>query len=89
VFETLFRLIAGRLSDSRMTDAEGVSKISGAGIRLRREVVNYSVYRSPRALHHIVRHVLSGYRSVLRHMSRRASRPRLHASSANGECEND
>ena len=89
LFETALRLFAPRLADSRMTAAKTLLKSQAAGLRLRRKVVDHSVHSSPCALHDTVRNVLSGDRRVFRHMSRRANRPRLHASSANGEREND
>jgi hypothetical protein len=87
VFETLFRLIAVRLSHSRMRAEERMTQISGAGIRLRREVVYYSVYRFPRAPHHTVRNVRSGNRCIFRYVPRRADRPSLKTANAKSQRE--
>ena len=82
VFETLLRLIALRLTDSRM-GCENTAGVSSTGLRLRRERVDHSMDSSPCALDHTVRHVLSGNRRTFRHVPRRADRPSLNAANAN------
>lgn len=53
------------------------------------ERVDYSVHGSSCALHGAVRDILGCVCSALRHVSRRADRPRLNADSGNGEGEHD
>src|SRR5262249_27015233 len=57
--------------------------------RLWSKYTDYCVNGSSCALHGAMRDILSRNRSVLRHVSRRANRSRLNASSANGERQND
>jgi len=77
VFETVFRLIALHLIDSRMAAAKTLPGVSSTGLWLWRERVDHSVHSSPCALHRTVRDVLSGNRRTLRHVPRRANRPSL------------
>ena len=83
MFETVLRLFALRLTDSRMTAAKSLPKPQAPGLRLWRQFVDHSVHRSPCALHHTVRNILSGNRRAFRHVSRRAGRPSLNAANAN------
>ena len=87
MFETVFRLIAVRTTDSRMTAAKSTAEVSGAGIRLGRERVDHCVDSSPCALHHTVRDVLSGNGCIFRHVPRRADRPSLEAANAKSQRE--
>ena len=86
-FETVFRLIALPLIDSRMATAKALPESQTPGIRLWRERVDHSVHSSPCALHGTVRDVLSGNRRVFRHVPRRADRPSLNAANANPQRE--
>ena len=83
----MLRLIARCLIDSRMTAAKALPKSQVPAFDLWRERVDHSVDSSPCALDHTVRDILSGYRSVLRHVPRRADRPSLDAPNANAERE--
>jgi hypothetical protein len=88
VFETVIRLFAPRVSDSRVK-REGL-RIPIRGVRLPSYRVNHSVHRSPCALHDTVRDVLSGNSRAFRHVPRRAGRPSLNAwnaANAKTECE--
>jgi hypothetical protein len=87
VFETVFRLIAFRLTDRRMTAGRSTAEVSGRGIRLGRERIDHSVHSSPCALHYTVRDVLSGNRRIFRRVPRRADRPSLNAANANTQRE--
>ena len=78
----MFRLIALRLSDSRMTAGQKVLLSQSLGLRLWRERVDDSVHRSPCALHRTVRDVLRGNRRAFRHVPRCADRPGLNALNA-------
>jgi hypothetical protein len=87
VFETVFRLIALHLIDSRMAAAKALPESQGTGLRLWRERVDHSVHSSPCALHRTVRDVLSGNRRIFRYVPRRADRPSLNAANANPKRE--
>ena len=87
VFETLFPLIAIRLTDSHITAAEVLPKSLALEIRLWRDRVNNSVHSSSCAFHHTMRDVLCGNRRVFRHVPRRANRPGLNAANANSQRE--
>src|ERR1044072_5996804 len=84
VFETLFRLIAGRLNDSRIMAA---AKSRTPGIRLRRDVVDHGVHSSLCALGHTVRDILSGNRRILRYMLRGANRPSVNTANTQPQRE--
>ena len=75
-FETVFRLIALRLIDSRMAAVKTLPE-SQTRLRLWREPVDHSVHSSPCALHCTMRDVLGGNRRAFRHVPRRADRPSL------------
>jgi hypothetical protein len=81
-FETVFRLIALRLTDSRMTAGQKALLSQSLGLRLWRERVDYTVHRSSCALHSAVRDVLRGNRRAFRHVPGCADRPSLNALNA-------
>jgi len=87
VFETVLRLIALRLIDSRVTAAKALSESRTRASRLWRERVDHSVHSSPCAVHHGVRDVLRGNRRTFRRVSRRAARPSVDAANANPQRE--
>ena len=87
MFETVFRLIALSLTDSRMTAAKTLPKSQASEFDLGRERVDHSVHSSPCALHHTVRDVLRGNRRIFRHVPRRADRTSLNAADANAQRE--
>jgi hypothetical protein len=87
VFETVFRLIALRLADSRMTAAKMLPDVPGTGIRLWRKIVNHSVHSSSCAPHHAVRDVPGGNRRIFRYVPRRADWPSLEAANAKPQRE--
>jgi hypothetical protein len=87
VFETVFRLIAPHLINSRMAAAKALREFQAPGLRLWRERVDHSVHSSPCALHRTVRDVLGGNRRIFRHVPRRADRPGLNAAGANPQRE--
>ena len=90
VFETVLRLIALHLIDSRMPAAKGLPESQGTGLRLWRERVDHSVHSSPCALHRTVRDVFSGNSRTFRHVPRRAGRPSLNAvNAANAKAERE
>ena len=87
VFETVFRLIALRLTNSRMTATKTLPESRAPAVRLWRERVNSRVHSSPCALYHTVRDVLSGNRRIFRRVPRRAGRSSLNAAHANAQRE--
>ena len=87
VFESVFRLIAIRLTDSHITAAEVLPKSLALEIRLWRDRVNNSVHSSSCAFHHTMRDVLCRNRCIFRHVPRRANRPGLNAANANSQRE--
>ena len=89
-FETVLRLIALRLSDSRMAAAKALPESQAPGFDYRRERVDHSVHSSSCALHRTVRDVLRGNRRAFRHVPRRADRPSLSAvDAANAKAERE
>ena len=72
----MLRLIASRLSDSRV---KGKIANPNSWVRLSSHPVDHRVHRSPCALHRTVRDVLSGNRRAFRHVPRRAGRTSLSA----------
>ena len=86
-FETVPRLIAPRLSDSRI---KGRTANRNSWVRLSSYPVDHSVHRSPCALYGTMRDVLRGNRRVFRHVPRRADRPSLSAlNAANAKAERE
>ncbi len=88
MFETVFRLIALPLIDSRLATAKALPGSETPEIRLWRERVDHSVHSSSRAPHRTVRDILGGNRRTFRHVPRRADRPGLSAvNAANAKTE--
>ena len=87
VFETVSRLIALHLIDSRMAAAKALPEFSSTGLRLWRERVDHSVHSSPCAVHRTMRDVLSGNRRIFRHVPRRADGSSSNAANANAQRE--
>jgi len=83
-FETVPRLIAFRLSDSRV---KGRIANRNWWARLPSHPVDHSVYRFPCALNCTMRDVLRGNRRVFRHVPSRTDRPGLNAAGTNPQRE--
>jgi hypothetical protein len=86
VFETVLRLIALRITDSRMRPQKYCRSLR-RGIRLWRERIDYRVHSSPCTLRHTVGNVLSGNRRIFRYVLRGAGRPSLEAANAKPQRE--
>src|SRR4030095_12866387 len=86
VFETVLRLIALRVTDSRMRPQEYCRSLR-RGIRLWRERIDHRVHSFPCTLHHTVGDVLSGKRRIFRYVLRSAGRPSLKAANAKPQRE--
>ena len=87
MFETVFRPIAVRATDSRMMAGKITAEVLAAGIRLGRERVDHRVNSSPCALHHTVRDVPGGNGRIFRYVPCRADRPSLEAANAKSQRE--